>query len=557
MWEQLAWDAPERVFSEYRAGVRYKTALGEKGLYRQNEINRRFFVGDQWHGARCGGERPLVRHNVIRRIGDYKMSVVGGSPVAVNYSADGVPDTVALREKVRQHKQLMAAGEMPALSQTEEIELVMSALSDYFRVTAERVQLDTLRDRVLRAAYCTGTGVLYTYWDDRIKTGLYADERRTTPITGDIACEVLDIENVYFGDPTVEAVQEQPFIVVAQRRAVSELRRMAERYGRSDEEVAAICPDRDEFTPAGEPEGEGKALLLTKFYKEYTADGGFHIMAVQVCRGVTVRGAWDMGLRCYPLAVFRWDSRHGSVYGESEVTYLIPNQIAINRMQTSSVWGVLMQGMPTLLVNGDVVQQPVTNDPGQVIRVFGSGEDMRSALTYVDPPAFSAALDTTLASLMSNTLAQNGANAAALGDITPDNTSAIIAVREAAMMPLQAVRMRFNAFCEDVARLWAEFWVTGYGKRSLKIDDESGVWYLPFDAARYRDLLINAQVDVGNATLWSESQSMLTLDNLLQRGVITVEQYLKRLPRGTVPDVDSLLREVQQLPQPTNEEVPL
>lgn len=554
MDEQQAWDTPERVFGEYRAGVRYKTALGEKGLYRQNEINRRFFAGDQWHGARCGGERPLVRHNVIRRIGDYKMSVVGGTPVAVNYSADGVPDTVELRERAREHKRMAAAGNLPVLSGEEEIELVMTALSDYFRVTAERVRLDSLRDRVLRQAYCTGTGVLYTYWDERIKTGLYADERCTAPITGDIACEVLDIENVYFGDPTVEEVQDQPFILVAQRRAVSELRRMAKRYGRSDEEVEAIRADRDEFTPAGEPEGEGKALLLTKFYKDYTENGTFRLMAVQVCRGVTVRGAWDMGLRCYPLAVFRWDSRHDSVYGESEVTYLIPNQIAINRMQTSSVWGVLMQGMPTLLVNGDVVQQPVTNDPGQVIRVFGSGEDMRSALTYVEPPSFSAAIDNTLASLMRNTLAQNGANAAALGDVTPENTSAIIAVREAAMMPLQAVRMRFNAFCEDIARLWAEFWVTGYGKRSLKIRDESGVWYLPFDAAHYRDLLINAQVDVGNAGLWSESQSVLTLDNLLQRGVITVEQYLKRLPRGTVPDVDSLLRELEETAAQTGEE---
>ncbi len=544
MNEQKAWNTPEQIFAEYRAGVRYKTVLGEKGLYRQNEINRRFFAGDQWYGAKCGAERPLTRHNVIRRIGEYKLSVVGGTPVAVNFSAEGVPDTVELREKTRAHKRLAATGTVPALSGDEEIELVMSALSDYFAVTAERVKLDSLRDQVLRNAYCTGTGVLYTYWDEHIKTGLYADERRTTPITGDIACEVLDVENVYFGDPTVQNVQEQPFVIIAQRRAVSELRRMAKAYGCSEENLSHICPDRDEFTPDGEPESEGKALLLTKFYKEYAADGSFKMLAVQVCRGVTVRPVWELGLRCYPLAVFRWDSRHQSVYGESEITYLIPNQIAINRMQTSSVWGVLMQGMPTLLVNGDVVQQPVTNDPGQVIRVFGSGEDMRSAMSYVNPPVFSSALDSTLSYLMSNTLAQNGANAAALGDVTPDNTSAIIAVREAAMMPLQAVRMRFNAFCEDIARLWAEFWVTGYGKRALKIADESGVWYLPFDAKRYRELLINARVDVGNANLWSESQAILTLDNLLQQGVITTEQYLKRLPKGTIPDVEGLLREL-------------
>lgn len=541
---QRAWDDPRQVFAEYRAGVRYKTGIGEKGLYRQNEINRRFFSGDQWHGARCGGERPLVRHNIIRRIGDYKMAAVGGSPVAVSFSADGVADTAALRERTYHNKRLAAAGTLSPLPFEEEIGLVTDALSRYFEVTAERVGFEQLRAEVLRGAYTTGTGILYTYWDERIRTGQYADERRQVPITGDIACEVLDVENVYFGDPTVEDIQEQPFIVIAQRRTVAELRRLAKRYGRSKDEIASIRPDRDEFTPAGEPEGEGKAILLTKFYKQYDENGDAHLYGVQVCRSVTVRPAWEMGVRLYPLCLFRWDALPDCVYGQSEITHLIPNQIAINRMLTASVWSMMMQGLPTLLVNGDVVQQPVTNDPGQVIRVFGSGDDVRSALTYVDPPQFSSALSAEIDSLIQNTLAQSGANAVSLGDVTPDNTSAIVAVREAAMLPLQTVQTRFYAFCEQVARLWAEFWITGYGHRALKVSDELGTWYLPFDGARYRDLILRVKVDVGAATLWSESQSIVTLDNLFDRGVITAEQYLKRLPRGIVPDVDGLLRDM-------------
>ena len=191
-----------------------------------------------------------------------------------------------------------------------------------------------------------------------------------------------------------------------------------------------------------------------------------------------------------------------------------------------------------------MVQQPVTNDPGQVIRVFGSGDDVRSALTYVDPPQFSSALSAEIDSLIQNTLAQSNANAVSLGDVTPTNTSAIVAVRETAMMPIQPIQTRFNAFCEQVARLWAEFWITGYGNRALKVCDELGTWYLPFDGARYRDLILRVKVDVGAATLWSESQSIVTLDNLFDRGVITAEQYLKRLPRGIVPDVEGLLREM-------------
>lgn len=545
------WSDPSRIFDEYRRGVRYKSALGEKGLYRQSEINERFFTGDQWHGAACGNERPLVRHNLIRRIGDYKLSVVGAGPLSVRFSADGLPDTVIQRERIRTLRRETAQGQLPLMTEAERYGTVLSALSDHFKVTAERVELEQKCRRVLRNAYCSGTGVLYTYWDDTVPTGLYADEGHTTPLMGDLACEVLDIGQVYFGDPTEEEIQRQPYMLVAQRRAVSELRRLAKRYGRSADDIDSIRPDRDGQPPEGEPEEAGKALLITKFYKEYDESGAVSLKAVQVCRGVTVRPAWDTGLRLYPLAVFRWETRPDCAYGDSEITWLIPNQIAVNRMLTASVWAMLMQGMPTLLVNGDVVSGPVTNDPGQVIRVYGSGEDVDSALRYVEPPSLSPSMTTAINGLIAETLSQSGATAAALGDVQPDNTSAIVAVREAAMMPLQGVQQRYHAFYEEIARIWADMWVGTYGERPLRIEDEWGVWYLPFDGAQCRDLLIRTRVDVGASNLWSESQSIVTLDNLLQRGVITPRQYLLRLPKGTVPDTEGLLRELAQTEEVT------
>jgi hypothetical protein len=185
----------------------------------------------------------------------------------------------------------------------------------------------------------------------------------------------------------------------------------------------------------------------------------------------------------------------------------------------------------------------VSNDPGQVIRVFGGGETLREAMRYVDPPAFSTALTEAASKLTIETLTQSGANAAALGDIDPDNTSAIAAVREATMVPLQTIRNRWYAFCEEVARLWAEFWVCSYGERALRVCDEWGEWYLPFDGDRYRDLAIRARVDVGPTDVWNETRAVNTLDKLLERGVLTPRQYLERLPRGVISDVEGLLRE--------------
>lgn len=545
---------PTRVFAEYEQGVSYKASLGERGLYEQNRVNERFMVGDQWHGARCGNDRPLVRHNVIKRIGDYKMAVVGSSPVTVSYSAEGVPNTMELRRRVHEVRDDLAHGGTPLFGapvpDSEEINLVMSALSDYFRTTAERVRLDDLRERALRDAYVTGTGVLYTYWDDTVSTGLYADTAHRQPVRGDIACEVLDIENVYFGDPSCDDIQKQPYIILAQRRRVDELRRMARADRRPAADIERIVADTETGYQSGdygalEQEGNARALLLTKLYRHYDDDGNWHIRAVQVCRGVTVRRDRDIGVRLYPLAKFSWERRKNCAYGESEVTYLIPNQIAINRMLTASVWAVMMMGMPMLVVNGDIVSQPISNEPGQILKVYGSATDVSNAMRYLNPPSFAPAFEGNIASLIRNTLTQSGANDSALGDVSPNNTSAIIAVREAATLPMQMVQNRFYGFLEDIARIWAEFWVTHYGDRLLKVQDTDSVWYLPFSGKRYRELLISARVDVGASTLWSESESIRTLDNLFSHEVIDAVQYLKRLPKGTVPDVNGLIREME------------
>lgn len=547
---------PEQIFAEYEAGRTFKSGLGRKGLYEQGKINERFYIGDQWHGARCGNDRPLVRHNVIKRIGDYKMAVVASNPVTVNYSVEGVPNTVGISDRARDERDAFAQGQVSpqetmGLPPEEELAVTMTALSDYFKTTAERVKFDDLKEQALRNAYVSGTGVLYTYWDDKIRTGLYADESGTTPIQGDIACEVLDIENVYFGDPNLYDVQAQPYIIIAQRKSVADLQREARRNGRSEAEIDAIKPDRDTGYMAGdraedEPEDSRKATALTKFWKEWAKDGTCKIMASVAVRGATIRYRWDTKLRLYPLAAFRWERRRNCAYGESEITYLIPNQIAINRMLTANVWAVMMLGMPLTIVNQDIVHQPITNDPGQLIEVNGTSEDVANAIRYVNPPNFAPAFEQNITSLISNTLTQSGANDAALGDVRPDNTSAIVAVREAATMPMQTVQNRFYSFVEDVARVWAEMWVTMYGRRSLKIEDENGVWYMPFDGEKYRDLLISVKVDVGASTLWSEIQSVNTLDNLLASQIITPKQYLERLPKGSVPNLSGLIREMQE-----------
>ena len=270
----MKWYEPETIARELEQGKSFKANLSDRGMYEQNRMNERFFVGDQWYGAQCGQDRPLLMHNVIKRIGDYKMSMVGSASISVSYSADGVPCTVLDKERVTEARDLLASGnpmDETMLTDSERINLIMGALSDYFRTTAERLKFDDLKTAVLKNAYIGGTGVLYTYWDERVQTGLYADESRTAAIRGDIRSEVLPIENVYFGDPNLEDVQEQPYILLTRRRLLCDIRREMQR-NRRGALAEELRPDENTGEEAGdrgqqEPTDTKKATVVTKLYK--------------------------------------------------------------------------------------------------------------------------------------------------------------------------------------------------------------------------------------------------------------------------------------------------
>ncbi len=501
-------------------------------MFRQNEINERFYLGDQWYGAGCGDDRPLVRQNIIKRIADYKMAVVGSDPLTITFTADGTADT----EQVRKDVQAWRRGDTDDSCDGETAAGRMACvLSDHFAATAERVKLDDLKQQVMLDAYITGTGILYTYWDDRLDTGLYADKSHTCPIKGDIVSEVLHIDQLFLGDPTVEDIQNQPSLIIAQQQSVSALQRTAKRYGGSG--WKNIRPDNaalDDGAPA-------KATVLTRFWKEWDEDGRCRVWGMQVSGTAVVRPPWCLGIRLYPFATFRWCTRHANGYGESEIPYLIPNQIAINRMITAGVWAMMMTGMPIMLVNGDVITQPITNDPGQIIPVYGDADDVEGAIRYVNPPTYSSQFTVGVSNLINDTLAQAGVNGAVLGDVHPENATAILAVREASIKPMQLIRNRFFGFCEDVARIWVEFWAQMYGSRPMRLGNR----FYRLDADKFADLLFRVKVDVAESVTGDQATALQILTKMLEDGIITAEQYVSRLPAGTIAGQRRLLQELQ------------
>lgn len=507
---------PMKIFEEYRLGTQFKSTLGNKGLFDQNRINERFFIGDQWHGANCGKERPLVRHNVIKRIGDYKMSQILNQKVAVNFSAEGTPCHTHNGKKE---------------FKTDEINSAMKAFSDYYKIVAERVNLECLNALALRDAYISGTALLYTYWNADVETGIYPNSETLTPIKGDICCEILKVEDVVFGDPYCEDIQSQPYIIISTRQNVEDVIREARLHG----------GDLGTLTNIQSSAQNGKVTVLTRLFKVTDPSGITEVRAVKVVENAVVRKDFSTSLRLYPLAILRWETKHNCVYGESEITYLIPNQIAINRMITANVWSAMTTGMPIMLVNGDTINGKITNDPGQIIKVYGTNEDVSGAVQYVTPVSCIKEFDESINTLINNTLTQSGANEVALGDHRADNATALATMREAALIPLQLVKNRYYTFLEAIARIWADFWITHYGKRQIKGISSGEIKYYPFDGDQYRSLIISTKVDINKAPVFTDKERLDTVLTLYDKGIINKRQLLERIPEGMISDINSLI----------------
>jgi len=519
---------PKGIYDEYKSGINFKSSIGEKGLFEQIDINERFFVGDQWYGAKCGNRRPLVRHNVIKRIGEFKMSQVLSSTFDVNYGVGGVSRNFdAIKSK--NLKQVMSNIKNENSLTEEEINAVSSALGKYRTMTAKRMFFDNLCAKALKNAYISGTGIIYTYWDGDIATGI---SKKGAQVKGDIKCEVLNVKNVYFANPYESSVEKQPYIIISSIKDVDDVIHEAIKYGSDEYNLRNIKPSRG-----------NKILVLTKLFKETDQFGKTTVKCIKVTDGAVIRPTFDTKLRRYPIAVFKWEERDNLIYGDSEITYLVPNQIAINRMITANVWSAVTMGMPMMVVNGDTVNEEITNDPGQIIKIFGSNEDVAGAIKYVTPPDVTKNFGESVNNLIENTLMQCGANEVALGDSRADNMGALTIMRNAAVLPLALIKNRYSSFIENISLIWADFWITQYGDREICISDEKGVWYLPFNAERYKDLYFVCNLEQKKADAIDDDKKTDLLIRLYEKGIISKEQLFLGLPKGLVEGVDSEVEE--------------
>jgi hypothetical protein len=511
------------IWDKYQKGLDYQSKISFLPTVDKNE---RFYSGDQWHGIKTN-KLPTPVLNVTKRIIDWKVSQVMSDLLKMQFSAEGISDSA----KDESSKQFRDTAKL---------------FTEYTLTLWENLKMDSMNEKGLLKAAQACSFVSYWYWYDKVDNG---DGQM-----GNINREIINSCNYFPGDPNDPEINNayepvQPYIVLAFRKMVSDVRREASENGVTEEEIKNIVSDDEKNKQAGdmaktELDGDdGKCIVLLYLYKELI-NGVWHIWAEKSTKLVRIRPKWDTGLHRYPVALMNWYEREGSAYGEAEGTYLVPNNIMINQQAAMLALWIKLHGFPKVLFDKTRIGQ-WSNDLTSAIPVNGTDVGgVSGAAAYMQPAQISAAVMDFMQWFIQITKDMAGANESVLGESTPINTSAIIVNSKNAVVPLMSIKRRFYQYIEDVGLIWLDFFTskyTDYPIRNMEVTRDGKREIIPFDTSILQRMKLKLKIDVGPSNQWNEAAQIQTLDNLLNKDLITFVEYLERQSDSMIPGKDELL----------------
>lgn len=492
----------ESISKEFAAGQQYKTAIGLYDTYAQNEA---FYVGNQWEGVDADDlDKPMI--NFLRRVVSMHIAKVVSTDWGVRFKA---------------------------FEDTPENDNISRMLSDQVDQVIERLDLKAMARLAQRNECVDGDACVYFDFDADAESGM--------GVPGMITAELLENINVYFGNKYNRDVQKQPYIILHQRRFLEDVRDEARENGVTESEVETIKGDSDEH----QMETDAPNDLVTVLIKLWKEQGTVH--AIKATRDRIIRKEWDTGLKLYPIAWSSWETLKSSYHGQAMLTGLIPNQIAMNKAWAGVLWQIQKTGFAQPVVNTNAIPD-WDGAPGQMIEARGPVSNVRDAVMYLEAAPVPVSVINAMDSLMSTTRDCMGASDATMGDVNPDNASAIIALQQADEQPLELRKQAFHSFVEDMCRIIADIMRARYGKRQVMMSttytDEYGqekteTQLQKFDFSTLDELQMTMRVDVGASSLYSEQLQVQTASNLFTTGIIDdpakLAIYLKIMPEKYIP----------------------
>ena len=488
------------------------------GYYNRVDTNIAFCEGRQWGNVQANGlDTPVM--NIIKPTRDYKVSSLMSQPVKGRFNVEYIEDG-SVDEKDQQILELV------------------EKMNNFIPVKWDKEKMESKLRECMQDGFTTGDYAIYTYWDKNYDT--------KQDVKGDFKCDVISGNDVLFSNPNNRNVEGQDDIIILGRDTVKNLKEEAKNNKIPESEIMKIAGDKDTEYGAGDynkielssQNDNDKATYAIKYYKK---DGKIYysksVKGSYICKDKST-----LNTR-FPLAWGNWEKVRGSFHGISPVTNIIPNQKYINKMYAMIMLWTKFNALGKTIYDGNRITS-WSNSIGSAIKVNG---DISNAVQQLQPGNLNAGIFQFLELVTSETLKSIGVNDVIMGDVRPENTSAIIAIQKQSAVPLENQQAHLHQFVEDIYLIWADFIMQYYihdRKISQEIDGEKG--YTDFDATMLQDKLIGVTIDIGSSSHWSEIASDQTLENLLSSGHLSLIQFLERMSDGKIPQKDKLIEEIKE-----------
>ncbi len=483
------------IWQDYQRGKDY---LDSVGLFDRVEQCYNFVNGDQWQGRKYAGERP-PQLNILMPMMKSATALVGQNTMTLNYTSNNYN---------RERAALLA---------------VCDQLNDYARRQWEVLKLDTVMWECLQNAFISGDSFLYFYDDAKAKNGR-------------ILCEEIDTTNIMLGDEQQPDLQKQPYILIIQRKDINEIKAMAKANGVKPEDIEKILPDSDtqlQINGSVEVKNNKKLTVVAKLWK---AEGCVHIR--RATKDVLIQPDTAIkNLTRYPIAKYSWNQRKGLARGDGGIWDKIPNQISINKALYRLEQAVKGSAYPIKAYRQTSMtrtQVEKLNQPGASIALNGSADaPVTNALGYIQPAAISPYAVSYWQDLIGLTrdLAGNGTN---LNEVDPERASAVAikAALETRQMNVNMQVATYRQFAEDIALIWFDMFIA-YNPNGMVLTreqaDENGSYIFTIPVEKLKALDVQIKIDVVNTSNTYSAIKDAQLKDLLDRNVITFEEYVDSL----------------------------
>ncbi len=529
-----------KEFNWYQAGKNYNNNL-EPTFYDLVDCNWDMFYGFQWRNANLSPDYPQPVFNNINRFATFFVAAIMANKPALNFES---PVTL------------------------EEDDNTDKMINESWNEFVERVKLVWQTKNALYDGVVTGDYVAHLYMDPDAKpyNGAFSD------VEGQIDFELVDPNNFYVGNPNSCDVQSQPFIQIAGRDMVQNLKEeqksvkdlQGDVTSDNDTEEQASYYGKIELEEVESDDGKdtGKATYVITYQKktvemkvptvdeegEPTGEGMKvkRVHATKCTEGAYIYKDVDLGIELYPVALGNWELQRNTYHGMSFVQSAIPAQIFINRGFAMAMKNTIDTAFSKFLYDRNSISG-VTNKVATQIGVdLKLGQRLSDVATFLAPGNMSAQVIQMIDLANAYMKESVGASDALLGNINPEQASGVsIAVTsKQSGIPLENPKANMYNWLEDIGRIYYDMVSNLYGTRPVLVTDGEETRVEEFNFDTLKGLYKVPTVEVGASGYWSELASIDTLNNLLDRQLIEFVDYLERMPEGYITDKQGLINKL-------------